>query len=400
MKQIQVKYIFLVFMTYWIPTKTILSLEVTNLLKPDTAKTECVKNLIAAIDKLNKEETTRILEEGCDVNWPVTSAHYEYFCPMTCAVSKCDSSLISILLAHGADPNINLGHYYTPIQYAITNCSLSIVKLLLGYMRDVNFLFPDPVHGYQNSPLNFAIISKRADVAKYLIENGASINQDSNPAYETSLSLAMRSRLIDIMKELLDHGADINAKFSEGYEDCLPCPEQITVLHEVTKMLRYEDEQYINRVVDLLLSYKPDLNAVNEEGFTPLGFACFKKNTQLVDKLIKNGASPYSGNYPALNCAAFFSNYEMTKHLLGLKVNPNQQDWEGNTPLLANIYCCGDGFGDGITEENRVKTLTALINAGADPSIKNFRGESFMHVLKRVNLPQIEKLLNKKGLLK
>lgn len=75
---------------YWVPMKPILSLEFTTNLKPDTSKSECVKKLIAAVDQLNKEETTRLLEEGCDVNWPVPNNQYKYFLPLTCAVSKCD----------------------------------------------------------------------------------------------------------------------------------------------------------------------------------------------------------------------------------------------------------------------------------------------------------------------
>ncbi|MCD6658876.1 MAG: hypothetical protein LT105_01820 [Lentimicrobium sp.] len=62
--------------------------------------------------------------------------------------------------------------------------------------------------------------------------------------------------------------------------------------------------------------------------------------------------------------------------------NPNSGTAEGDTPLLVSYDCCGDGFGEGITTNDRLQTARLLIAYGADPFLKNNRNESFVDLCK------------------
>lgn len=365
----------------------------------DTGKNGCFENLIYAIDNHNTREVLRLLQAGCNVNEQIPNNPYEYLSPITCAVSKCDSSMLAILLRHGADPNLQVGDYYTPFTKAIRSCPLAVVKLLYKYGGDVNPPATASVYSSRGiSPLYIAIKAGRSDVALFLMKKGANFTQAPIENYGTLLNAALNYQLLNVAKYMLDHGADINTQFSEPYGDCITCPENITVAHSVT--IPYSGDAYANRALDLLLRFKPDLTIVNIQGFTPLDFACFGKNIHLVDELIKHGAKLDVKEHPALHCAAMFSNFIMTEHLLSIGANPNQQDIAGNTPLLININCCGDGFQDLINFEDRIKTITLLINAGADPTIRNLAGDSFLDVLKQGQNFEVEKVLIRKGILK
>jgi ankyrin repeat protein len=132
---------------------------------------------------------------------------------------------------------------------------------------------------------------------------------------------------------------------------------------------------------------------------TPLEFAAFGNNTALIDKLVKHGSKLETRGSSALHCAALRSNLPMVEHLLKYKINVNIKDASGNTPLHLCLNCCGDGFGEGITETKRAKTIDLLLDHGADPAIKNHSGESFMQDCKKDNHKEVTKVLIRRGLL-
>lgn len=125
------------------------------------------------------------------------------------------------------------------------------------------------------------------------------------------------------------------------------------------------------------------MNIESLSGYTALEFACFANDTLLIDWLISNGAKLETENYSAIHSAAMFSNAEIVEYLLKKGVDPNVITNTGNTPLLVSYECCGDGFGDIITAENRLRTIRLLLAYGADPSLKNNEGISLSDYCKK-----------------
>jgi tankyrase len=69
--------------------------------------------------------------------------------------------------------------------------------------------------GYCSTPLDFASMHGRADVAKLLIESGAEV--DLADMYQrTPLRKAAFTGRYDVVKLLLEHGANVNARDEEG----------------------------------------------------------------------------------------------------------------------------------------------------------------------------------------
>jgi len=145
--------------------------------------------------------------------------------------------------------------------------------------------------------------------------------------------------------------------------------------------LMYACHYQYYHTVKVLLKYGADPNIQNRDGETALVRALSGGNTALktfdiVRMLLKKGADPniemYEGDTPLL--IAFyrlgypfpFNPPRVTKLLLDSGANPNVQTRYGNTPLmLAGINKCES-------------LIISLLEAGADPPVKNSEGKCFL----------------------
>jgi ankyrin repeat protein len=372
---------------------------------PDSSATVVHKtqldSLIAAAQNNDISLAKSLILRGANVNGKVFHSRHVWNSPLSEAARKNNVEVATLLIEAGADPNLELGETLTPFLYSAGGCSSdgrcsdSLFNLMLASGGNVNTF-----NKYHNlTPLITAIQSGDVQKAKVLIDHGAVIEPDSVNAFQSPLGSAVSQFRYDIVLLLLKRGANVNATYSEGSEDCVRCHDDITVVHDLVSMYDYADSPKVDSLLDLVLRYKPDLNILNEYGKTPVDFAALGKNTALIDKLLKHGAKLETPVRSALHWAVQYSNVGMVEHLLKYKIDVNKKAASGDTPLHLCLTCCGDGFGEGITETNRAKTIELLLNHGADPTIENSQGESFIQACKKTTRKEVVKVLVKRGLL-
>ncbi len=339
----------------------------------------CNSELIKAVKDNNLELTKKLLDDGCNVNAKIEVGVNLWEIPLKYAISNKDPEMIRLLLKYGADPCQDLGLSMNPFHYSAGDGSHEVFLLLLEKCKDVNIIAPRENY---TTPLSFAISQGRFDNVQTLIASGAKLDPDSLNGMISPLSDACEGNQFKIFEYLLAKGANVNARYTINGEDCMPCLEGITILHQLVDMNSYRDKKIIMEYLEVLLKFKPDINIESDYELTALEHACYGKDTVLVNWLLTHGAKLETSNYSALHCAAIRSNYKMVEFLLKKGANPNSRTAEGDTPLLVSYDCCGDGFGEGITTNDRLQTARLLIAYGADPFLKNNRNESFVDLCK------------------
>jgi ankyrin repeat protein len=201
------------------------------------------------------------------------------------AIRAGQPEIVSILLTHGADPNLreipgvdaedkNLPGE-TPLTVALEAESTEMVQLLMQHgvrLRDnpsalhlatsiemVRFLIDRgaPIDGRNDNGATYlqtvaAEAGEDEEMARLLIERGANVNI----ADKDGATPLLRCQSIEIAQLLIAHGANVNATDKEG----------MTPLH----MAAFEESR--SALGELLVTHGADVNARNREGYTPLDF--------------------------------------------------------------------------------------------------------------------------------
>ncbi len=124
----------------------------------------------------------------------------------------------------------------------------------------------------------------------------------------------------------------------------------------------------INQVI-LNLAREPKLvNAFADDGFQPLGLACFFGHYETAEYLIKAGAAINSPSRNSLNAAPIQSaaaggHGKIVMLLLNNRANPNVREQRGNTPLHA------------ASQSGDLQMIRSLLYNGADLSTRNTDGK-------------------------
>lgn len=126
-----------------------------------------------------------------------------------------------------------------------------------------------------------------------------------------------------------------------------------------------------NQVARLLARDPKLVNAHAEDGFQPLGLACFFGHYETAEYLIKAGASINSPSNNALHAApiqsAAAAGYvKIVMLLLNHGADPNVREQGGNTPLHA------------ATQNGDMQMIRSLLFNGADLTIANKQGKIAM----------------------
>ena len=195
-------------------------------------------------------------------------------------------------------------HFVAPLIIAAHNGQLNSVKILLRYGADIETrgtLKKDNEVIEGCTPLWAAASAGRFDVVKLLIERNADVD-GRTPTCSTPLRVASHEGHLDIVRCLVESGADVNARSSRdnstplivacywGHSSVatylinrgaiinLQCKDGNTALHDA--VLR----GHLKVVSELLALGASQLP--NNEGLTPLLFACDKGSIEIVEHFI------------------------------------------------------------------------------------------------------------------
>jgi len=182
--------------------------------------------------------------------------------PLHHAAERGHKRIAEILVASGAD--INTKKLYSPPGDTPLHCALKAghketVKLIIKKGADIN-----AKNGGGQTPLDIALSLNREDIVELLIEKGATFS---------TIHEAAKFGSLEKVREFIEGGADVNAKDEDGYT-----PLSIAVSGGRTD------------VADFLIAKGADVNAKDKEGYTPLYSAIWKDDKDMVKLFVDKGA--------------------------------------------------------------------------------------------------------------
>ena len=222
-------------------------------------------NLAALLKRLKPEQRKTALEtktkDGSHFVTPlIITAHNGYL------------NSVKILLKYGADiearGTLKIGDQVaegcTPLWGAAATGHLDVVRLLIEQNADV-----DSKTSTGSTPLRVAAYHGHLDVVRLLVDSGADVNVRSSRDNSTPLIVACYCGRSSVATYLINRGAIIN----------LQCKDGSTALHNAVLGGHL-------KVVSELLAFGAS-QLPNNQGLTPLLFACDKGSIEIVEYLIK-----------------------------------------------------------------------------------------------------------------
>ncbi|XP_074121905.1 CARD- and ANK-domain containing inflammasome adapter protein-like [Sminthopsis crassicaudata] len=192
--------------------------------------------------------------------------------PLHLAARAGNKTMVELLIHSGSDPNTPDKEKKTPLHWASSEGHLDVVKTML--IHKVRFGAKD-MDGF--SPLHYAALKGNVEMVKLFLEAGKNKNINERNIYrKTPLHLAAEQGHGDLIKLLLSCGASVNA-LDNNRDTPLHCACKTGHWSSVTSMINYSQGE------------KPDLQAVNSLGKTPLQVAegTIMENQEQIVTLLK-----------------------------------------------------------------------------------------------------------------
>ena len=308
--------------------------------------------------------------------------HEEYFemsedeaskSPLHCAVKHGNIEMVKELLKHGAEVDSEDNFQCTPLMDALKRNQFDIAKLLLeyganinhcdnrgmtalhsaaaiGHVKTIEFLLKNganvnAIDNIKYSPLHTATemeewdeFSEHSDCVKMLLENGAIPNLKATHLLQTALHFAAQKGCTKMVELLLEYDIDIDALDSE----------QNSALHQAVENGHVE-------VVELLLQKGANCNVRDIHLFTPLHVAAIDGNADIVEILLKYYVDIDAIDLnTALELAAMGGITEVVKILLMNGADLNIRNYNRNTVLEEEIEKLHIGYAKMIIFHQRV----------------------------------------------
>ena len=343
--------------------------------------------LTAAVEQDDATMVQALLASGADVNatdgWRYTPLHQ--------AVISKNAGIVSLLLANGADINQPGREGATPLITAIQFLSLDLVELLLSKGADpklgcpigaIALVTPEQMdankvdetaismaiqqlakHGSEldceqksrRTPLTAAILARRANIVRFLVEAGADVDRADGHA-ETPLVVASQVGDLPSVRILLAGGADVSKSGIRGKTPLIAS----LVAGELT-------------VAETLLQSGADITQEDGFGTSPVLAAVtgslLKNRPEILRFALDRGANPARTNFgdnrnSPLARAAQSGGIEQATILLDAGVDPDEKHQESSTPLLVAI------------QHGHLEMVKLLISRGANVNWRGPRKEN------------------------
>ncbi len=254
--------------------------------------------------------------------------------PLMLAINKKNSALVLFLLTKGANPYQDNKRGDTPLDEGLSSRNEQIAN----YFNDPKLVLPEE---------NYKNLTEKDKLFKQLVR------------------ACNKAAFVEI-KKLIDKGAEINRKDITD--------DDHTPLHLVLIPQAYLNRSNLSKkqleIAIWLIENGGDINAKNYYGSTPLHLALSNEATEVVKKLLENGAEITSnkhGDTPLHSGvkATFSADIESWSYLLSKNLDLiNQQNNSGRSPLIEAVS---------FHNESAVKFL---IEKGADLLLKDNKDES------------------------
>ena len=250
------------------------------------------------------------------------------FSPLHWAVNNRNFEMLDLLVANGADPNIQSEARGSPLHEVITHHDLEMVKYLVGIER-VDVELPNEF-GY--TPLFWAIANRNVETVKILVEFGNADIEAKDPGGKFSaLQFVILDNKPDMAEYLLEKGAQLIQVEAVALLNNIGKNERMAkiLLKWIKKMDINESSFYLSiqhgflDVVKLFIETGAiDVNTVEyERSLAPLHFAVLFNQVDIAKYLLENGANVNEvnskfGGESAMTIAAQKGNIEMIKLLV------------------------------------------------------------------------------------
>ncbi len=243
----------------------------------------------------------------------VASDVFETRSPLVAACFSGNSTLVALMLKHGADPN---GTEYTtalPLAECLrSGANLEVVQMMLNHGAILN----PPTSQYRLHPLVAAMYGyeENDNVINALIDSGADVNNTQAGGFTPLMAAAINGKSKTLI-DLIELGADIHAKDMKQRtaleiaitSQCDYAAIRSLIEHgAVVKPLDYKGSPILTGalsnddpiVFDLILSQPGiDINQVDAEGQTVLMRSVQNKwKPENVERLLDRGADPRAGD--------------------------------------------------------------------------------------------------------
>ncbi|ESK84176.1 multiple ankyrin repeats single kh domain [Moniliophthora roreri MCA 2997] len=309
-----------------------------------------------------------LVQKGVDVSVEVKDQENKSITALQLASYKGDSELVSVLLDHGAKPDVKGDKYGKALEAALQAEKLDIMKLLVEKGRNTTEISIQG--GEYGTALQAVSYEGNLEIVKLLLEKGAAPNVEGGK-YGTALQAASWRENLDIVELLLEKRAEPNIKGGK-YGTALQAA-----------LWRGNHD-----IVKLLLEKEADPNVKGGNYGTALQAASWRGNLDIVKLLLEKGADPNvkGGKYgTALQAASWRENLDIVKLLLEKEADPNVEGGKYGTALQAAL------------SEGKLEIVKLLLEKGADPNVEGGKYRTALQAASwRENL-DIVKLLLEKG---
>jgi len=299
------------------------------------------------------------------------------------------------------DVHFELFSRATPLHAAVYKGNHELVEFLLNLPNTCGIDAKDKL---ERTPLHIAVSMGYQEVCLLLLKYGANLNQKDSYGH-TPVFLALKGHHFGLVDDFLIMGGEINIKKHNGRTalhdsaasgDLQVIDYLVSVAKTKTKVLmnlkdsKGETPLHTAVAADQVEALKAflkissvDMFAINDNGRNFIHIAiqhgslkvlAFLKGSMMpVSTLLLNLQDSTKKRWTPLHLAVSKNNIHLVKALVDLKVNPNIQDFDGNTPLhLALISRTSSpevtSTFDYVTQRD---ILNSLKSAGAKLDIKN-----------------------------
>ncbi|KAL2816572.1 hypothetical protein BDW59DRAFT_177316 [Aspergillus cavernicola] len=219
------------------------------------------------------------------------------------SISATDNRAAQILINRGAELCVTNNIGWNPLYCATALGNIEIVKLFLDHGADFSLTTDQG-----ETPLHISAGHGHNDILKTLLDRGADIEAKTLQG-STALYYAAQSGHIQTCQLLLDNSATPTTSHKDG----------LTALHAA-----------------LLLDAGADIEASDEDGYTPLDYAAWEGRHEAVKFLLDCGAdhtASANDGFTPLHSAAENGPHEVVKTLLDCGADPAASANNGYTPL-------------------------------------------------------------------